>query len=121
MPTGAWQGALRPPVFVVNQAVRAPERPTYREPLPVRRGRVAAGAVMGAFWMLMFAAQASTAGVYAWLTIVAAMTAWGAAALLARFGDRGAAVGVAAVSGVGLAVAGLVVAINLAGGDWLLW
>jgi hypothetical protein len=120
-PTGAWQGALRPPVFMVNPPARRLERPTYREPLPVRSGRVAAGAGVGALWMLLFGAQAGTARAYAWLTIVAAAIAWGAIAVLARFGDRGAAVGAAAATGVGLAIAGLVVGIQALGGHWLLW
>jgi hypothetical protein len=120
-PPGAWQGALRPPVFVVNQPTQMRERPTYREPLPVRAGRVAAGAGIGALWMLLFALQASTARTYAWLTIVAAVLAWAVAVVLARFGDRGAAVGVTIASGAGLTIAMLVIAIRLAGGHWLLW
>ena len=121
MPTGAWQGALRPPVFHINPMSRTPQRPTYREPMPVLSGRVTAGVGIGVLWMLLFAAQAGTLRAYAWLTIVAAVLAWTAAGVLVRFGDRGVAVGAAAGSGVGLAVAGLVVAINLAGGRWLLW
>jgi hypothetical protein len=121
VPTGAWQGALRPPVFVVNQGTRPTERPVYREPLPVRGGRVASGAGVGALWMLLFGIQAGTARAYAWLTIVAAVIAWVAIAVLARFGDRGAAVGAAAATGLGVAIAGLVVLIQAFGGHWLLW
>lgn len=121
MPTGPWQGALRPPVFVVNHGTRHAERPVYREPLPVRGSRVAAGAGVGALWMLLFGIQAGTARAYAWLTIVAAVIAWVAIAVLTRFGDRGAAVGAAAATGVGVAIAGLVVGIEALGGHWLLW
>jgi hypothetical protein len=42
---------------------------------------------------------------YVWLTIVASVVAWLCALALARFGDRGAAVGVAVVTGLGLTVA----------------
>jgi hypothetical protein len=104
-------------VFKVNQA-----RPTYREPLPVRGQMVAAGAAVGAAWMLLFGLlMAGSARGYAWITLVAGFLAWGAAAILARFGDRGVAVGVAASSGVAVAIAGILVAYRLAGGDWLLW
>jgi hypothetical protein len=58
---------------------------------------------------------------YVWITLVAGVLAWAAAAILARFGDRGVAVGVAASSGVAVAIAGILVAYRLAGGDWLLW
>jgi hypothetical protein len=55
------------------------------------------------------------------MTLIAGVVAWGASLLLARFGDRGVAVGVALSSGVALAIAGIVVAYRMAGGDWLLW
>jgi len=113
---GAWQGALRPPVFVVNQP-----RPTYREPLPVRSPMVTAGGAAGAAWMLLFGLLATTARGYIWLTLISGILAWGAAMILARFGDRGVAVGVALSSGVAVAIAGIVVAYRLAGGDWILW
>jgi hypothetical protein len=118
---GAWQGALKPPVFVVPGLPRAPERPVYREPLPVRSGRVWAGAGVAALWMLLFGLQASTIRMYAWITIVVAAIALGVAALLARFGDRGVAVGVAITSGIGLAVAGLFGAFQAFSGHWILW
>ncbi|WP_238016358.1 hypothetical protein KZZ52_57930 [Dactylosporangium sp. AC04546] len=113
---GAWQGALRPPVFVVNQP-----RPTYREPLPVRSPMVTAGAAVGAAWMLLFGLLAGSARGYIWLTLIAGILAWGASAVLARFGDRGVAVGVAMASGVAVAIAGIVVGYRMAGGDWVLW
>jgi hypothetical protein len=114
---GAWQGALRPPVFRVSQA-----RPTYREALPVRASMVSAGAAAGAAWMLLFGLMMTgSARGYVWITLAAGVLAWAAAAILARFGDRGVAVGVAASSGVAVAIAGILVAYRLAGGDWLLW
>jgi hypothetical protein len=104
-------------VFKVSQP-----RPTYREPLPVRGQSVALGAAAGAAWMLLFALlMTGSARAYVWITIIAAVLAWGAAAVLARFGDRGAAVGVAGSSGLALAIAGILVAYRLAGGVWLLW
>ncbi|MEV4516165.1 hypothetical protein AB0K00_45290 [Dactylosporangium sp. NPDC049525] len=115
---GAWQGVLRPPPFVVTQG---PPRPTYREPLPVRSQMVTAGAAAGAAWMLLFGLLATSARGYIWLTLIAGLLAWAAAFILARFGDRGVAVGVAVSSGIALAIAGIVVAYRLAGGDWLLW
>ena len=93
----------------------------YREPLPVRGGRVATGAASAAGWMLLFGLQAGTARAYVWLTIIAGIMACGTAMVLVRFGDRGVAVGVAMSSGVAVAIAGLLAAFRLVGGDWLLW
>ncbi|MEV6925894.1 hypothetical protein AB0M46_15550 [Dactylosporangium sp. NPDC051485] len=114
---GAWQGALKPPAFRVSTP-----RPTYREALPIRGQMVAAGGAAGAAWMLLFGLMMhGSARGYVWITLVAGILAWVAAAILARFGDRGVAVGVAASSGIALAIAGILVAYRLAGGDWLLW
>jgi hypothetical protein len=114
---GAWQGALRPPVFKVSQP-----RPTFREPMPVNGQMIALGGAAGAAWMLLFGLlMTGSARGYVWITLIAGFLAWGAAAILARFGDRGVAVGVAAASGLGVAIAGILVAYRLAGGDWLLW
>jgi hypothetical protein len=118
---GAWQGALKPPVFVVPALPRVPIRPTYREPLPVRSGRVWAGAGVGSLWMLLFGLQSSSIRAYAWITIFAAVIALGVAGLLARFGDRGVAVGVAIASGIGLSVAGLFGLFQAFSGHWILW
>jgi hypothetical protein len=98
-----------------------PPRPTYREPHPVRAGAVAAGAGAGALWMLLFGLVATTARGYAWWTISAGITGWLAALVLARYGDRGVAVGVAASTAVGAAIAGSVVFAHFIDGNWLLW
>ena len=114
----AWQGALRPPTFVA-QAIR--QRPTYREPLPVRSGMVWAGIGVGTLWMLLFGLQASSTRSYAWLSIVAALLAWCVAVVLMRFGDRGVAVGVTLATGIGLAIPATIAFAELANGHWLLW
>jgi len=98
-----------------------PPRPIYREVHPVRLGPLAAGAASAALWMLLFGLLATTARGYAWLTFGAGAAAWLGAAVLARFGDRGVAVGVAVSAAVGVAVAGIVVIVRWVGGDWLLW
>lgn len=82
---------------------------------------VLAGAGAGTVWMLLFGLLAGTARGYCWLTIAGALTAWLAALGLVRFGDRGVAAGVALAAGVGLAVAGVVVTVSWAYGNWLLW
>jgi hypothetical protein len=116
--TGQWQGALKPPTFVRPSA----QRPTYREPFPVRSGPVWAGLGAGALWMLLFALQGvSGTRAYAWFTIVGGVLAWAAAMLLAKLGDRGVAVGVAVAGGIGVAIAGLVVVIEGFTGHWILW
>jgi hypothetical protein len=81
-----------------------------------------AGLGAGAGWMLLFGLMMlGSARGYVWITLVAGIVAWASAAILARFGDRGVAVGVAASTGVAVAIAGIVVAYRLAGGVWLLW
>jgi hypothetical protein len=118
---GAWQGAVKPPSFVAPVPSRMPARPTYREASPVRSGRVWAGLGVGSLWMLLFGIQAGTIRAYAWLTIVAAVLALVVAAVLARFGDRGVAVGVAVSSGLGLTLAGIFGAVLAFEGHWILW
>jgi hypothetical protein len=98
-----------------------PPRPIYREPLPVRPGSVSLGVVAGLLWMMLFGLLASSARGYAWLTLGSGVVAWLVALVLARLGDRGAAVGVAMASAVGIAVAVLVVLARALGGQWLLW
>jgi len=98
-----------------------PPRPTYREPHPVRGSMIAFGAGAGALWMLLFGLVASTARGYVWWTISAGIAAWLAALVLARAGDRGVAVGVAASTALGVAIAGSVVFVRFIGGHWLLW
>jgi hypothetical protein len=75
----------------------------------------------GGLWMLLFGLLAQSARAYAWTTIVAGLLALGAALLLARMGDRGAAVGLAVSTALGVAVAAVVVIIRWVAGDWLLW
>jgi len=98
-----------------------PPRPTYREPHPARGGMIALGAGAGALWMLLFGLVASTGRGYAWWTISAGIAAWLGAFVLARYGDRGVAVGVAASTALGVAIAGAVVFADFIGGHWLLW
>jgi hypothetical protein len=82
---------------------------------------VAAGAGAGALWMLLFGLVAGTVRGYSWWTISAAITGWLAALALARFGDRGVAVGVAITTGLGAAIAGSVVFAHFIAGNWVLW
>src|SRR6266545_1629034 len=88
---------------------------------PDRPGTPAAGAGSAALWMLLIGLLATNVRGYAWLTFLAGAAAWLTAAVLSRFGDRGVAVGVALSAAVGVAVAGIVVAVRWAGGDWVLW
>jgi len=86
-----------------------PPRPTYREPVPVRPGAVTAGAAASAMWMLLFGLLGGSLTGYQWWTFGAGTVAWAVATLLARFGDRGVAVGVAISTGVGVAIAAVTV------------
>ncbi|WP_156925896.1 hypothetical protein [Glycomyces arizonensis] len=105
-------------------------RPHWREPHPVRVGAVAAGSALTALWVMLwllsFASAASgdsiTGTGFAWVTLAASTIATVVAAALARYGDRGAAVGVAAVAGTAAGVTGLAVELYLLlTGNWILW
>jgi hypothetical protein len=109
-PRAGWGG---PPI--------GPARPVYREPHPIRTGAVWAGIGSTVVWFGMFAAVSVSARAYAWLTVVAALLALLAATALARFGDRGVAVGVAGTAGLGLGIAGIIVVAKALAGTWLLW
>ncbi|GLZ82091.1 hypothetical protein Afil01_68980 [Actinorhabdospora filicis] len=98
-----------------------PQRPRYREALRITPGGIWSGAAVACGWFLISGLLATTLSAYVWVTAVAALVAWLAASLLARYGDRGAAAGVAVVTGMALGIAGLVVEVNAVGGDWILW
>jgi hypothetical protein len=123
-PAPTWDPRGRPPTWLASQAAAVPavtSRPTFREPLPVRGGRVAGAAAVTSLWMGLMGMLAGTLRSYGWYTIIAALLAWGIAFALARYGDRGAAVGTALASALGLAIATLMVIARWAGGDWPLW
>jgi hypothetical protein len=99
-----------------------PPRPTFREPLPVRGGAVAAGLGAAALWMLVFGLLAGGLRGYAWWTVFAGMLAWLVSLGLARFGDRGVAVGVAITTALAMGVAAIAVAVRWANtGGWPMW
>jgi hypothetical protein len=99
-----------------------PARPTFREPHPVRGGAVAAGLAAAAAWLLVFGLLAGTLPVYAWYTAFAGGVAWAVAAVLARWGDRGVAAGIAVSTALGLSIAATAVAVRWAtASDWPLW
>ncbi|MBY8872851.1 hypothetical protein K7640_13495 [Micromonospora sp. PLK6-60] len=99
-----------------------PPRPTWREPHPVTGSGVAMGGALAAAWLLLFGLLARDVASYAWWTAFAGAVAWLAAAMLVRFGDRGAATGVAIVTAGGWSIAAAVLAVRWAtSGDWPLW
>lgn len=106
-----------------------PLRPRWREPHPVRVGATAAGSALCALWLLVWllaygkgAGPSLSAAGFAWVTLAASTIGAVAAAALARYGDRGAAVGVAAVAGTAAGVTGLSCELYLLlTGDWILW
>jgi hypothetical protein len=59
---------------------------------------VLAGLGAGLLWVVLFGAVGRDLVGYAWWTLFAAVSAWAVAVVLAWFGDRGVAVGVAAGS-----------------------
>jgi hypothetical protein len=99
-----------------------PLRPTYREPHPIGTGAVLAGIGATAVWFALFGSIGRDLLSYAWWTVVAAVTAWAVATVLAILGDRGVAVGVALTSGFGLSIAAGFVAVRwITTADWPMW
>ena len=76
---------------------------------------------MAAAWLLAFGLLATSVGAYVWLTLVASLAASTCAVVLALRGDRGAAVGVALMTALGLAIATVVVIQRWATSGWPLW
>lgn len=102
--------------------VTAPtDRPRFREPHPIRPVSVLTGAGVAVLWFVVTALLGVDLRSTMWVMLVASLIATGAAVLLARYGDRGASVGVTAVAGTALAVVGLVVEWQLRDGTWILW
>jgi hypothetical protein len=95
-----------------------PQRPVFRELLPITAGKAAIGVLAGTLWMGLFGLLATSASGYVWWSIIAAVLAWPVLAVLARFGDRGVAAGAAVSTGFGLSIAGLVVAAQIFSGGW---
>ena len=81
------------------------QRPVYREPLPVCLPAIFAGAGLAFLWFLLCGVLAATVRGYLWLTVAASVASWSCAVTLARFGDRGAAAGVAIATALAVAVA----------------
>ena len=130
-----WTGPASPPpgwLPPAGQPARAPSglvpgfagppRPTWREPFRVTAGPLLAGLGGALLWLTLIGFLARDLRGYAWLTLLAALVGWGVAVVLARLGDRGAAVGVAIGTGVGWSVAAIAVAVRWSTtGDWPLW
>jgi hypothetical protein len=98
-----------------------PRRPTFREPHPIQLGALFAGAAIAAAWLFAFGLLASSATSFIWLTFGASVVAWVVAAVLTVIGDRGAAVGVALATALGMAIATAVLIERWATSGWPLW
>jgi hypothetical protein len=99
-----------------------PPRRAYREPHPVRVAPLFIGIAAGTGWILLVAALGGAPRAHAWWTVGASTAAWAAALALARYGNRGVAVGVALAGGAGwTAVVSLVALYWMATGDFPLW
>ena len=79
------------------------------------------GAAVTAAGLLLFGLLGSSAYGYVWLTVTVSIVGWLVALLLVRFGDRGVAVGVAICTGVGGAIAFVLVITRWATSGWPLW
>jgi hypothetical protein len=90
--------------------------------LPVRGGQLALGIAGCGMWMALVGAQAGSVRGFALLTLIAGAVASGVAGTLLKIGDRGVAVGIALVAGVGVSTAAVVVGVRWAiTGNWPLW
>lgn len=99
-----------------------PPRPTYREPHPVRLGSVVAAIGAGGAWLVLFTLLGTGLAGRTWWLFVAGLLSWAAALVLARYGDRGVAVGLALITGLGWTVAaGVVTLYWVVTTDWPLW
>jgi hypothetical protein len=129
---GSWPAAAPPPAGYLpphyppetpsGLLPAAPPRPIYREPHPVTSLPVLSGLCAATLWFVVFGSLGHDLASYVWWTLLAAVSAWLVAGLLALIGDRGVATGIAAVSGLGLAVAMAFVALRWVDTwDWPLW
>jgi hypothetical protein len=81
-----------------------------------------AGLGATALWFGLFGGLAHELVSYAWWTLAAAVSAWAVALVLTLLGNRGAAVGIAIASGLGLSISvGLVASRWITTYDWPLW
>ncbi|MEG3633342.1 hypothetical protein [Micromonospora palythoicola] len=99
-----------------------PPRPTYREPNPVGGGGVAAGAFGTLAWLVLFGLLGGSLVGYVWWTLLAGALAWLTALVMAGYGDRGVAAGIAIVTAGGWSIATAAVVTRwMSSGDWPLW
>ena len=110
-----------PPAVPRRPAAAPAERPRYREVHRVTMPGLLTGAGVAVLWVVVTVLLGVDLRSRMWVMLVASLIAAGAAALLARYGDRGAAAGITAVAGTALAVVGVVVEWQLLGGTWILW
>ena len=127
---GIWPAAEPPPPGWLPAAADTrppmhppvPLRPVYREPHPITVAPLLAGMGATLIWFVLFGSIGRDLFSYAWWTVTAAVSAWIVAVVLALLGDRGVAVGVALIAGLGLSVAGGFVAFRwINTNDWPMW
>ena len=98
-------GETAPPVTPPGLFTGQPPRPVYREPHPIATPALLAGMAAATVWMALFGLLGGDLAGYAWWTVLAAVVAWAVALVLTLLGNRGVAVGVAIVAGLGLSIA----------------
>jgi len=99
------------------------QRPTYREPHPVRPDAAAIGGIAALAWYIAFVfVGAGSLSASTWWGLLAGAIAWAVALVLVRFGDRGVATGIAIVTAVCWGVTTFAVGLRwVTSGDWPLW
>jgi hypothetical protein len=91
-----------PPPFPLP--LEPPEAEGYRETRPLRLGAAMVGFCAGLLWFVLLACASWSWSSYVVLTLAGLVVAIGAGAVLSWRGDRGAAAGLAVVSGLIVAV-----------------
>jgi len=124
--TGACRSPRRYRLVVQNRSPSGlfpagPHGPTFREPHPARSWPAVIGAGATSVWLLLMGLLARSVASFFWLTIVAVLLASAVAVVLVRAGDRGAAVGVGVVAGLGACIAATTVIVRLIIVGWPVW
>lgn len=116
LPRSNMQGATSYP-----PSAQPPQRPTYREPHRAKPISILGGAGVAILWFVVTALLGVNLMSTMWVMLIAGFIAVGGSVVLSRYGDRGAAAGIAAVTGAAFAVVGVVVEWHALGGSWILW
>lgn len=87
----------------------------------MRTTPVVVGAGLSTVWQFLLTGFADSVRDLFWRLVIAVLVALGVALVLARFGNRGAAVGVSGAAAVGGCIAAILVTVRWVTVGWPLW